>query len=128
MRRQEFCLCENSCAVTAQLISAFVFATRMVQFFVFQNPKFQAILCRCRSRFVSDLVGNPENWFSVVIVPKCHFGFFPPLGLWSGSFFLIAPFPDHCLLLPFSQMSFWFNCIFRLVFRIFNGYHIASVI
>ena len=22
----------------------------------------------------------------------------PPLGFWSGNFFLIAPFPDHCLL------------------------------
>ena len=28
--------------------------------------------------------------------------FFPPLGLWSGNFFLIAPFPDHCLLVPLS--------------------------
>ena len=31
---------------------------------------------------------------------KCHFSFFPPLGLWIGNFFLIAPFPDHCLLVP----------------------------
>ena len=31
-----------SCAVTAQLISAFVFATRIVQFLFFLNPKFQA--------------------------------------------------------------------------------------
>ena len=23
------------------------------------------------------------------------------LGLWSGNLFLIAPFPDHCLLVPF---------------------------
>ena len=30
-----------SCAVTAQLISAFVFATRIVQFLYFLNPKFQ---------------------------------------------------------------------------------------
>ena len=29
--------------------------------------------------------------------------FFPPLGLWSGNFFLIAPFPDHCLLVPFYK-------------------------
>ena len=29
--------------------------------------------------------------------------FFQPLGLWSGNFFLIAPFPDpdHCLLYLF---------------------------
>ena len=32
-----------------------------------------------------------------VYVPKL----FPPLGLWSGNIFLIAPFPDHCLLVPF---------------------------
>ena len=31
-----------SCAVTAQVISAFVFATRIVQFLFFLNPKFQA--------------------------------------------------------------------------------------
>ena len=26
---------------------------------------------------------------------------FPPHGFWSGNFFLIASFPDHCLLVPF---------------------------
>ena len=26
---------------------------------------------------------------------------FPHLGFWSDNFFLIAPFPDHCLLVPF---------------------------
>ena len=31
-----------SCAVTAQLISAFVFAIQIVQFLFFLNPKFQA--------------------------------------------------------------------------------------
>ena len=31
-----------SCAVTAQLISAFVFATWIEQFLLFLNPKFQA--------------------------------------------------------------------------------------
>ena len=31
-----------SCAVTAQLISAFVFAKRIVQFLLFVNPKFAA--------------------------------------------------------------------------------------
>ena len=30
-----------SCAVTAQLISAFVFATRIVQFLLYLYPKFQ---------------------------------------------------------------------------------------
>ena len=32
-------------------------------------------------------------------------GFFPHLGFWSGNFFMIAPFPDRCLLIPF--LPFW---------------------
>ena len=55
-----------SCAVTAQLISAFVFSTPTVQFLFFLNPKFQA-----SSHFLwvynlvcADLVGNPEDRFS----------------------------------------------------------------
>ena len=35
------------------------------------------------------------KYLSVILV-------FPPLGLWSGNFFLIAPFPDHCLFVFFS--------------------------
>ena len=57
MRKPAFCICENkdtdqlrsncaadqrSCAVTAQLISAFVFTIRMVQSPFYINPKFQA--------------------------------------------------------------------------------------
>ena len=34
------------------------------------------------------------------------FKFFPPLGLWSGNFFLTAHFPDHCLLVPFYVRTF----------------------
>ena len=58
-----------SCAVTAQLISAFVFATRIVQYSSssnIQNFKFLAIFCDCTGRFVSNLVGNPEDRFSGV--------------------------------------------------------------
>ena len=29
---------------------------------------------------------------------------FSHLGFWSGNFFLIAPFPDLCLLVPFYRM------------------------
>ena len=63
-----FCLCENRRRLTAKLISAFVFATRIVQFLFFLNPKFQASsrLCDCTGRFVSDLVGHPEDPFSRV--------------------------------------------------------------
>ena len=54
-------------SVTAKLISAFVFAKRIVQPLYFINPKFQApidIFCGCTARFMSDLVGNPEDRFS----------------------------------------------------------------
>ena len=39
MRKPDFCICENK---EAQLISAFVFATRIVQSLYYLNPKFQA--------------------------------------------------------------------------------------
>ena len=51
MRKPDFCICENKDAdqlrgnreaVTAKLISAFVFATKIVQSLYFLNPKFQA--------------------------------------------------------------------------------------
>ena len=46
MRKTAFCICETktqiSCAVTVQLISTFVFATRIVQSLYYLNPKFQA--------------------------------------------------------------------------------------
>ena len=46
MRKPAFCICENKDAdqlrsVTAQLISAFVFASQIVQSLFFLNPKFQ---------------------------------------------------------------------------------------
>ena len=49
MRKLAFCMCENKDADqlcgTAQLISAFVFATRIVQSLCLLNPKFQASIC-----------------------------------------------------------------------------------
>ena len=55
-----------SFAVTAKLISASVFATRIVQSLYFLNPNFKplAIFCDCTARFVSDQVRNPEDRFS----------------------------------------------------------------
>ena len=45
VRKPAFCICKNKdtdqLAVTAKLISAFVFAKRIVQFLYFLNPKFQ---------------------------------------------------------------------------------------
>ena len=42
VRKPAFCICKNKDAVAAKLISAFVFATRIVQSLYFLNPKFQA--------------------------------------------------------------------------------------
>ena len=55
-----------SFAVTAKLISVFVFATRIVQFLYFLNPKFQASshLVWLYSLVCVGLVGNPEDRFS----------------------------------------------------------------
>ena len=54
-----------SCSVTAKLISAFVFATQIVQSLCFLNPKFPASsnLLWLHSLVMSDLVGNPDDRF-----------------------------------------------------------------
>ena len=55
-----------SFAVTAKLISAFVFATRIVQFLFYLNPKFQDsnyFLCLYRPVCVRP-VRKPHCWFS----------------------------------------------------------------
>ena len=41
------------------------------------------------------------SWYKYL---SAIFSFFAPLGLLSGNFFLIAPFPDHCLLVPFGRV------------------------
>ena len=38
------------------------------------------------------------SWYKYLIVTL----FFSHLGFWSGNLFLIAPFPDLCLLVPFD--------------------------
>ena len=71
MREPGFFACAKkaqiSCAITAQLIIALVFTTLIVQFLFFleiQNFKLISIFCGCIGRFVSELVGNPEDRFS----------------------------------------------------------------
>ena len=53
-------------AKTEAHISAFVFATQIVQSIFFLRPNFKllAIFCDCTVPFVSNLVGNPEKRFS----------------------------------------------------------------
>ena len=58
-----------SCAVTAQLISAFVFASQIEPSILFLHPVFKLLplFCDCADQFLSDLVGNLEDWFSRVV-------------------------------------------------------------
>ena len=42
------------------------------------------------------------SWYKYLIVSLV----FSHLGFWSGNLFLIAPFPDLCLLVPFPTM-YW---------------------
>ena len=68
MRKAAFCIyaktkTQTSFAATAKLISAFVFATRIVQSLYFLNAKFQG--CSYLLRLYSPAcVGNPEDRFS----------------------------------------------------------------
>ena len=56
-----------SCAVTAQMISAFVFATRIDHSSSYiRNFKLLTFFCDNAGRFVSGLVGNSEDRFSRV--------------------------------------------------------------
>ena len=65
MRKLDFAYVKTkaqiSFAVTAKLISVFVFATRIVQSLFFLNPKIQAsaCFCDCTGRFV----GTPKTVF-----------------------------------------------------------------
>ena len=43
------------------------------------------------------------SWYKYLIVSLV----FSHLGFWSGNLFLIAPFPDLCLLVPFCVLFFF---------------------
>ena len=43
------------------------------------------------------------SWYKYLIVSLV----FSHLGFWSGGLFLVAPFPDLCLLVPFYKCSFF---------------------
>ena len=62
-RKPTICICENKDAdqLTAKMISAYVFASRIVQFLYFlnlHNFHLLTIFCDCTGRFVLDLVGT----------------------------------------------------------------------
>ena len=52
------------------------------------------------------------SWYMYLIVSLV----FSHLGFWSGNVFLIAPFPDLCLLVPFYCMYGWLD--FKTLFLV----------
>ena len=51
------------------------------------------------------------SWYKYLIVNLV----FPHLGFWSGYLFLIDPFPDHCLFVPFHPMHLSLKLYFRFI-------------
>ena len=59
------------------------------------------------------------SWYKYLIVSL----FFSHLGFWSGNLFLIAPFPDLCLLVPFNGfhgVAIWQRMIYIVTFAAFQ--------
>ena len=62
------------------------------------------------------------SWYKYLIVSL----FFSHLGFWSGNLFLIAPFSDLCLLVPFSfaqRIHVRFEVLIKLEY-LFTGIYI----
>ena len=53
------------------------------------------------------------SWYKYLIVSLV----FSHLGFWSGNLFLIAPFPDLCLLVPSSKIRPSSILLFDFVYR-----------
>ena len=57
-------------------------------------------------KIAAHLAYDMFSWYKYLIVSW----FFSHLGFWSGNLFLIGPFPDLCLLVPFyGRYSSWGN-------------------
>ena len=56
------------------------------------------------------------SWYKYLIVGLV----FSRLGFWSGNLFLIAPFPDLCLLVPFYVVLKMFNLILTVTMQWVN--------
>ena len=54
------------------------------------------------------------SWYKCLIVSLG----FSHLGFWSGNLFLIAPFPDRCLLVPFSSQNSFRYVEFQVFARV----------
>ena len=60
------------------------------------------------------------SWYKYLIVSLV----FSHLGFWSGNLFLIAPFPDLCLLVPFSQN----RCLLNTAINIHCGAFVRTAL
>ena len=62
------------------------------------------------------------KYISVILV------FFPSLGLWSGNFFMIAPFPGHWLFVLFSSSILMAeNCaVYVISATVFSAIHLCD--
>ena len=58
-------------------------------------------------------------WYKYLIVSLV----FSHLGFWSGSLFLIAPFPDLCLLVPLYRSRY----LLEILLRCTNGIFLNSI-
>ena len=71
------------------------------------------------------------SWYKYLIVSLV----FSHLGFWSGNLFLIAPFPDLCLLVPFSKMNYGYYSViskmgvrlFKYLFKFIESIHITNL-
>ena len=62
------------------------------------------------------------SWYKYLIVGLV----FSRLGFWSGNLFLIAPFPDLCLLVPFFSLC-CHTCNFRRMLIILTSFFIVLI-
>ena len=89
MRKPAFCICENKDADqlcgnrTADQRLCFHYIDSTIPL-LSKSKKIQplAIFCGCRARFVSDLVGNPEDRFSRVAAQLFNCIYFCILIIW----------------------------------------------
>ena len=117
MRKPTFCICENKdadqlrFAVTAKLITAFVFATKIVQFLYFLNPKFQASshLLWLYSPVCVRPGRKPERWFSQLLF-ECTAQTLIRLSLFPGP---INNSVMQWFNYPLPHVSFW---VFQIMF------------
>ena len=72
MRKLAFCIGKNkdadqlcsNCAADQRLCLRYTDSSQQFLFFLNLKFKLLTIFCGCTARFVWDLVGNPEDWFS----------------------------------------------------------------